>query len=384
MKKILAGAFAVVAVCGIAFADVRVNFYNKLYSEDPIVRHHDDDGDGDYKTDGYFPGIKERMYADISTDKVDAGVKGTISFKHNRYYSDDSDSKDFYFEGSIDDWWVEFRPFSKATLGLHDSIWADGSYLPIWDDNVTAGNIGSDGFTFIFKPIEQLRLAATIPSGMDWEKAGVNWLTDDYDDFHFGFGAIFDADVFQVSANIQGIPCSGGRQFGTFINMPGLFGIVKELSIGAGFTHAWGNDWRQNQLSGLIADAGLGYENLLNVYVTYDAGSFGLSAEIAFNFDFDDINPVSVYGYENGYDFYTAVAVSFGLMDKLTATATGKLLYDFADSNKGGFGVGTGASFAIDYEVNKRNMIGAEVDFNLVDDYWDFAVPVYWKYTLEY
>ena len=29
----------------------------------------------EYDTDVYFPGIKERMYADISTDKVDAGVK---------------------------------------------------------------------------------------------------------------------------------------------------------------------------------------------------------------------------------------------------------------------------------------------------------------------
>ena len=374
MKKILAGAFAVVAVCGIAFADVRVNFYNKLYSEDPIVRHHDDDGDGDYKTDGYFPGIKERMYADISTDKVDAGVKGTISFKHNRYYSDDSDSKDFYFKGSIDDWWVEFRPFSKATLGLHDSIWADGSYLPIWDDNVTAGNIGSDGFTFIFKPIERLRLAATIPSGMDYDT--VNSLTDDYDDFHFGFGAIFDADVFQIGANVQGIPCSGDRQFGTFINMPEFFGIVKKLSIGAGFTHAWGGEWGMNYMDGLISWAGLGYENLLNTYVTYDADEFDLTAELAWSFEFDDVP---------GYDFYTAVAVSFDLMDKLTATATGKLLYDF-DGSKNGFGFGTGASFAIDYEVNKRNMIGAKAEINLLDgaDYWDFAVPVYWKYTLEY
>ena len=390
MKKIFAGAFAVAAVCGIAFADVHVNFYNKLYSEDPVVVHHKNYEKDKYETDVYFPGIKEQMYADIKTDRVDVGVKGTLSLNH--YEFDDENlfgikHDHFFIKGEIDDWWVEFRPFSKATLGLHDTIWADGSYLPIWDDNVTAGNIGSDGFTFIFKPIEQLRLAATIPSGMDYDTA-VNWLNDSAEDeehenfhnFHFGMGAIFDVDMFQVSANIQGIPCSGGRQFGTFINMPGIFGIVKELSIGAGFTHAWGNDWGQNQLSGLIADAGLRYENLMNVYVTYDAGSFGLSAEIAFNFDFDDVN----YFGGNGYDFYTAVAVSFGLMDKLTATATGKLLYDFADSSKKGLGLGTGASFAIDYEVNKRNMIGAEVDFNLVDDYWDFAVPVYWKYTLEY
>lgn len=78
MKEILVGAVAAAVTCGIAFADTTVNFYNKVYSEDPIVVHHFDKWDGDeakYDTDVYFPGIKERMYADISTDKVDAGVK---------------------------------------------------------------------------------------------------------------------------------------------------------------------------------------------------------------------------------------------------------------------------------------------------------------------
>ena len=367
MKRLFASAFAVVAVCGIAFADVHVNFYNKLYSEDPIVRHHDDDKNSKYETDVYFPGVKERMYADIKTDKVDAGVKGTMYFKQKK------GPNDFYFDGSIDDWWVEFRPIDMLTLGLHDSIWADGSYLPIWDDNVSAGNIGSDGFTAVFRLLPGLRLAATIPSGIGRESnsPGYNWLSGDSDDFHFGTGAIFDAGVFQVSANLQDIPCSGHRQFGTYINMPGLFGMVKELTIGGGFAHAWGEGFLSELIS-QVSWARLWYENLMSVYATYDAGTFGLSAEIAFNFEFDDIF---------GYDFYTAVAVSFGLMDKLTATVTGKLLHDFADN---GLDNGYGASFAVDYEVNKQNMIGAKAEVNLIDDYWDFAVPVYWKYTFAY
>ncbi len=369
MKRILASIVAVAAVWGgVAFADVHVNFYNKLYSDDPFLRHHNDKGGG-YETDAYFPGIKERMYADIKTAKVDAGVKGTFLF--NQDWATD----DFHFSGEINDWWVEFRPIDMITLGLHDTIWADGSYFPIWDDNATAGNIGSDGFTFVIRPIKMLRLAATVPSGMDY--GTVNWFNDAHN-FHFGTGAILDLDVFQASVNIQGIPCSRGRQFGTFVNMPGFFGVVKALSIGAGFTHAWGNEynehkWRQNYLKDLIANTGMAYTNLLNTYVTYDARSFRLKAELAWDFDFDD--------NDKGYDFYTAVAFSFGLVDKLSATATGKLLFDFADN---GLGNGYGTSFAVDYEINKRHAVGAKVEFNKVDEYWDFAVPVYWKYSLAY
>lgn len=367
MKRILASMVAVAAVWGgVAFADVQVNFYNELYSEDPFLRHHDDDEDGEYKTDAYFPGIKERMYADIKTAKVDAGVKGTFMF--NQDWSTDH----FHFSGEIEDWWVEFRPIDMITLGLHDTIWADGSYFPIWDDNATAGNIGSDGFTFVIRPIKMLRLAATVPSGMDYDT--LNWLNDDHD-FHFGTGAILDLDMFQASVNMQGIPCSSGRQFGTFVNMPGFFGVVKALSIGAGFTHAWGYEekWNQNYLKDLIADFGMAYTNLLNAYVTYDARLFRLNAELAWDFDFDD--------NAKGYDFYTAVAFSFGLVDKLSATATGKLLFDFADN---GLGNGYGASFAVDYEINKRHAVGAKAEVNKVDKYWDFAIPVYWKYSLEY
>ena len=376
MKRILVSMVAVAAVWGgVSFADVQVNFYNKLYSEDPFLRHHDDNGDGDYKTDAYFPGIKERMYADIKTAKVDAGIKGTLYFGQGQVRIDDEKSifDHFHFSGEIDDWWVEFRPIDMITLGLHDTIWADGSYFPIWDDNATAGNIGSDGFTFVIRPIKMLRLAATVPSGMDY--GTVNWLSDDHD-FHFGTGAILDLDMFQASVNMQGIPCRGGRQLGTFVNMPGFFGVVKALSIGAGFTHAWGNDWNQNYLKDLIADAGMAYTNLLNTYVTYDARSFRLKAELAWDFDFDDNNKDKDY-----YDFYTAVAFSFGLVDKLSATATGKLLFDFADN---GLGNGYGASFAVDYEINKRHAIGAKAEVNKVDKYWDFAIPVYWKYSLEY
>ena len=135
---------------------------------------------------------------------------------------------------------------------------------------MNTSNVGSDGFTAVFKPMEQLRLAATIPATVG---DGANWLNGDgdgeHDDFHFGAGAILDLDMFQISANLQNLPCGDDRKFGSYIDVPGFFGLVEGLNIGAGFTHVWGSD----SLDKLISWAGLGYDdNLLNAYATYALG----------------------------------------------------------------------------------------------------------------
>lgn len=380
MKKIIASVVALAAVAGLAFADVKVNFYNKLYSEDPFLVHEHNDNEDKWETNAYFPGIKERMYADIKTDKVDAGVKGTFKFFQN------NETDHFGFSGAeINDWWVEFRPFDIITFGLHDDIWAEGSYFPIWDDNVSGGNIGSSGFTAVLRPLgDSLRIGATIPGStisyfyntvtdeVD-EVEGENYLngkTEDgeHDSFHFGLGAIYGIEQLEIGVAFQNIPCGDDRQLGGYVNLPGLFGAVEELTVGAGFTHAWG-------LTGLVGDVagqGVAYENLLNAYATYEADSFGITAEVAFNLADDSVGT---------YDFYTAAAVSFGLADKLTATATGKFLFDLSSDSED---MALGAKFGVDYEVNEKNTIGAEFEFNKCGDYWAIAVPVYWKYTLEY
>ena len=61
----------------------------------------DDDGNMEYDTDVYFPGIKERMYADISTDKVDAGVKETLSFQNYSFGKTTIPGTDFSVRGDV-------------------------------------------------------------------------------------------------------------------------------------------------------------------------------------------------------------------------------------------------------------------------------------------
>ena len=235
MKKIISGFAALAFASALSFADeLNLSFYNKLYEEDAIFQHSDEADE----TSKDFPGIKERMQAEVTSEKVDAMVKATVTL-------DDYDEKHFGLQGKVDDWYVEFRPLDIVALGLHTSIHPDGSTLPIYDDNLGAGNIGSDGFTVSAKPVEGLRLAVTAPFDFngDTSNGAVNYLNGKEEDgenknFAVGFGAIYDHELFQIGASLQDALNSDGRQIGAYINMPKLFGKVEPLTIGAGFAHS--------------------------------------------------------------------------------------------------------------------------------------------------
>ena len=369
MKKIISSLAALALASAFASADdIKLSFYNKLYEEDAIL-YHSDEAD---ETTKDFPGIKERMQAEVTSEKVDALVKATVTL-------DDYDEKHFGLQGEVNDWYVEFRPIDKIALGMHTGIYADGSTLPIYDDNLAAGNIGSDGFTVSVFPIENLRFAVTAPFSFDGseEKDDINWINgkkedDEQENFNIGFGAIYDHELFQIGASVQDVADSDQRQIGAYINLPKLFGKVEPLTIGAGFAHseAWVTDSFDDLISIGEVGAGVAYENLLNAYATFEAEKFSVTAEMVYNLGSDK---------ETSYDFYSAASVSFGIVENLTATATGKILVDLKDKDETQKNITMGA-FALDYDVNENNTVGAEFDIAMCDKDWAIAVPVYWKY----
>ena len=85
MKKILSTLAVLAFALGFASADVKFSFYNKLYEEDAFVDHYDngrdDDGNSESVTD--FMGIKNRMYFEVFTDRVDAMIKADVRFDDN-------------------------------------------------------------------------------------------------------------------------------------------------------------------------------------------------------------------------------------------------------------------------------------------------------------
>ena len=377
MKKILSSMAVLALALGFASADVKFSFYNKLYEEDAFVDHYDngrdDDGNSESVTD--FMGIKNRMYFEVFTDRVDAMIKADVRF-------DDNDNDHYGLDGRLKDWYLEFRPIEIATLSLHTGIFSDGSYLPIYDDNINAGNIGSDGLTFTLRPVEGLRLGFTAPFDMDSDWGKKNYFNGDKDEgendkFDFGIGAIYGQELFQIGFSVQDIADSDERQIGAYINLPTLFGASEAVTVGAGFAHS--ETYRT-----IVADAdtiSLGhieadvlYKNLLSAYATLEFEKFGLSAEIAYNLSDDDSLAI--------YDLYSAASLSFGLADKLTASVTGKILSDLKSENDTNKTILFGA-FGLEYEANEKNTLGCEFNIATKDKDWSIAIPVFWKYHFE-
>ena len=371
MKKIIASLVAIAALSSAAFAEVKLSFYNKLYEDDAIA-YHSDAAD---ETTTDFPALKERMFVEVLSDKVDAMVKATFAL-------DDFDEKHFGLQGSVNDWYIEFRPFEVLTLGLHTGIFADGSYLPVFDDNIGAGNIGSDGFTVTVRPVKGLRISATADFTFDGDPAGVNWLNGKKDagedeEFNIGIGAIYAHDLFEVGLSIQDAIDSDDRQIGFYAAFPKLFGKVEPLTLRLGFAYADNgkavDDLIGHSFAGTLTSVnnvcagGVDYEKLFNFSAVYEAEKFTVAAEMLYNLD----------DAASDYDLYSAASLSLGMVEKLTITATGKILADLSSSGAENL---LGAGLAFDYDVNDNHTVGAAFEMDQCDKDYAIAVPVYWKY----
>lgn len=178
-KSIVASFVALTMGISGAFAQ-EFSFSNEVSSDLVTITKADD-------TEKDFAGISEKAEFEFKSEKVDAGVM--VEFTIDDYGADEG----YGFKWTDYNYYIEFRPIHEITLAWHDDIYTTASYLPVWDDNVSTGNFGSDGFTVVTRPYPGLRIAATIP--FQFENDGpntINFLNGDSDsgedDFNFGFG----------------------------------------------------------------------------------------------------------------------------------------------------------------------------------------------------
>lgn len=401
MKKILASFIALVLGTS-AFAEFSYRFYNKVFSDTMNIRHVDKDylNTGiDFKgtkknsyTDAEFLGIYNRVYAEVKTDKTDAMIKATFGF------DDWTNSSDYGFKwtGYVDDWYVEYRPWNFLTFGFHDGIYMDGSYLPIYDDNLYSGNIGSEGVTAVYRPTAlkgALRIAVTTPftTNTNWVKADDDDTHDPDDTFDVGAGAIYTIDLLQVGATVQDIFDGDERRFGTYVNLPTLFGLCKQLTVGGGFAHSEGGAVYDFDGSRTLDDftyfGGVNGKNLLSSYVTY-SGNIVVNAELVWNMNDSDFYSIT-YVYANGnkvkgggWDFYTAASVQFWIAKPFSATVVGKLVADTAHAS----GVKSldniyAGEFKLNYQLTQHSEVEASVSVDYFDGNYKVCFPCYWKYT---
>ncbi|MCQ2241883.1 hypothetical protein [Treponema sp.] len=382
MKKIALAALTALALIGSAFAESSVSFYNKIFEEDYFYANND----GETQKD--FPVVKDEMNVEYKSEHVDAALKVIAGI-------DDFDDRHFGMDGYIDDWYLEWRLFQPVTIGLHDNIYSEGSALPIYDDNLANGNIGSNGFTVVYRPSifeNKLRLGATLPFEFtkteDEFGKKPNWLkakktikdeddneteTDDDKYVNLGLGAIYTDDLFQVGFTVKDISNSDTRLVGVTVSFPDLFGAVEGLTIGGGFSNAKGKDAGFDDLISVLGtDYGVTGKNIINANLSLEKEAFSVVAEALYNTKND----------EGDYDLYSAAVVGIPVNEQLVLNAGGKTLMDLnsdtKDNNKNIYSVLVGTEYTID----EHNQIGVEFDFFTCDKTKAFAVPVFWKWTM--
>ncbi len=345
MKKTLK-AFAVTAAFlaagACAFAETSVNAYNKL-SSDLVKIDMTEDG-----TTTSFPGVKNRIYAEVLSDRVDAMVKGDLIFSIEDAVN--SDLKEYNYlkmDLELADWYVEVRPIDMLTIGLHDGITTPGSYLPVYDDNLSSGNMGSD-FSLCLRPIKGLRIAGSLDLEADFGKEGSTPA------FNFGADYVLD-DIGSFGVIVRDVAATEDDKWDGTLGVYAGLSCLKDVGfdfVNVGFA------------LNAAADTGVG-GNLLSIGYSYSNKSFNLSGDFVTNFEAKDIDVYLALcpNYKINSNFRTGL--SFAVVGSYVENSAAILdFYPYVDYVNGSHKIETGVRFNV-------NTSGETV----------ISFPTYWKYT---
>ncbi|MCR5317209.1 MAG: transporter [Treponema sp.] len=379
---------------GIAFAqekDYEVSFSNEL-SSDTITYTKAKGHEKDSAT--VFAGAVEKAEASFESEKLSLGVMGEWTFEPVKSVEDaldDNDVKGNQFTLTDHDWFIEFRPIKELAIGWNDDLFVSGSSLPVWDDDIKAGNYTTnDGIAIIARPVEGL----TIGAGLDQSAFSL-----DDDDFKpvINFGANYEyQDMFAAGVAVQNVAGSaienddGDKELrkltvGVFASIT----AVENLTLNLGYTH---NDYEGIDF-GLVnpfENFNIIGQNVATLGATYEAGPLSLAADMAFNFNgADDTDEEGLEAFaesdENKYDAYFGLRAEYAVTEQITAGVTGLVALDlssnddvFEDKADLYFAVGP----AVKYALNDNNEFSLGVNFEKAgSDYQAINVPISWTYN---
>ncbi|MBR3549076.1 MAG: hypothetical protein IKN90_03260 [Treponema sp.] len=389
--KVLGAAYL---FTGMAFAqekDYEVSFSNEL-STDTVTY---------VKAEGHekdsakaFAGIVEKAEASFESEKLSFSVMGEWTFEPVKSVEDaldDNDVKGNQFTLTDHDWFIEFRPIKELAIGWNDDLFVSGSSLPVWDDDIKAGNYTTnDGIVIIARPVEGL----TIGAGLDQSAFSL-----DDDDFKpvINFGANYEyQDMFAAGVAVQNVAGSaieneeGDKELrkltvGVFASIT----AVENLTLNLGYTH---NDYEGIDF-GLVnpfENFNIIGQNVATLGATYEANGLSLAADVAFNFNgADDTDEEGLTQFaeadENRYDAYFGLCVEYAITEQFTAGVTGLVALDlssnddvFADKADLYFAVGP----AVKYALNDHNEFSVGVNFEKAgSDYQAMNIPLSWTYN---
>lgn len=352
MKKIKfsAAIAALAVVSGFAFAEPEFSFSNKVSSDVVNIENEGDDSDTS------FAGIKNKTSFEFTSEKVDALIEAVFwstQETDEKNPLDKDDDKDYFGIGTQDsfdfgDTYIEVRPFDFLGFEFHEKVMTAGSYFPIWDDNASSGNIGSD-FGVLVRPVEGL----VIGGGVDFLSAFGH---DDKKPL-INFGLEYANDSFALGGAVRNVAGGDDFSFGVF----GSLLSVEDLVMNLGFAY---ND-------AVEPDVGTISGNLLTFGGTYEKDSFHSAWEFATNFASSD---------DKEYDFYVAAAAGFNITEDFSADCELATSLDAeSDDDKKAdarFQVKPSVTYTLG---NHEFSAGVNVIFG--EDYSCVNFPVHWKYS---
>lgn len=356
-----------------AFADVDVSFSNELKSDVISSVSTKSPNEDKIITETAFAGFANETIAEVHTDKVSAGLEIHSFINSRKYRNSDNDEKSYLeFSGyTVKDYWIEFSPVKILTLGFHDTINALGSYLPVWDDNLASGNLGSD-FVFVLKPVDGLKIAGGIdfistigvinPASVqkpDEEIRATNLKTN------LGVEYVADNELWSIGFTARNI-FDDGRSFGLY----GSFSGLDNWTFMGGF--AINDEGVEGPLNVKVGG------NILSAAIIYEHKKFDLSAELVTNFGNKNANV---------FDFYTAADFTYYFSKNFQASITGKYVGDIvvpdnsSEDTTNFFGVHP----YVTYKYRRHTFeAGANIDFgtkpNAKNTVAVLTLPVSWKY----
>lgn len=350
MKKLKFGA-AVAAfslVAGFAFAETEVSVSNKVESDLVNIEKVGDESNND------FAGIKNKTSFEYTSEKVDALLE--LEFWSTKKTT--AADKDYFAVGHTEDdaagydfgdSYIEVRPFEQLGFEFHEKVWTAGSYFPIWDDNASSGNIGSD-FGVLVRPAEGLVIGA----GLDFVSAFGN----DDEKPVANFGAEYTTEQFAVGAAVRNV--AGGDDELSF----GIFGSllsVENLNLNAGFAY---ND-------SVEPDVGAVNGDLLTLGATWEKDALHAALDLATNFGSSE---------DQEYDLYAAVSVGYNITEDLSADCAVAAVLDFESDDLKKADERFHINPSVTYTTGNHEF-SAGVNIFIGEDYSCVNFPVSWTYN---
>lgn len=379
MKKVILAVFSFAAFSTGVFAE-GISFRNELTTN--VINYFNPKKDGLDSNTSFFD-TKERVIANCEYGIVKAGVDAKGYFqKSNKFDSDSNYTADWNNDET--DWYVEFSPFNQLSLGFSDELYTAGSYLPVYDDNVSVGNYSTNGFAFIIRAIDNL----TIGAGNDVK---ATFFTDNGhdDDWDLNLAAGLDLSVEDVSigGSIRGIGTDGHFKAGIY----GSIKAIKSLVVNLGFTYSKDGGLgldnvtyissRQYAMDSNDNVKGYNLNKLLGIYgknvftagLMFDADVVKVASDLALNIKANDEHGI--------YDLYLAGDVLVGIDSNIGIDIKAFILSDFGDTDAD---MTLGVKPRFIYTMGKHELSAGLFIQTMFDSNWGYTaigVPLGWKYT---